>query len=190
VCPPTDVDNEDPTRPLHPEHEVGYRMRIQPKTAKFTKVLSQEVTNSEFGNLTLDVLRPTQLMLVSNKSLVASPAAPAAPSNDHYSCYKVRTSRDTPKFVPVTGVVLDDQFGGAVMTVMKPTMLCAPANVDDQQPGAESHAGMRLCYKLKRPKETPRFDALSPVYVNNQWGPLTTDVKRPDQICVLTQIVP
>jgi hypothetical protein len=190
LCAPADVDGQDPTAPTHPEHEVGYRMRISPQTAKFTKVLNQQVSNAEFGSVTVDVLKPAELRLVSSKSLVSSPAAPVAPTNDHYSCYKVRTSRNTPKFVPVNGVTIVDQFGSSVMTVVKPTLLCAPANVDDQQPGAESHAGLLLCYKLKRPSTTPRFTALTPVYVNNQWGPLTTDVKRPDQLCVLTQIVP
>jgi hypothetical protein len=87
-----------------------------------------------------------------------------------------------PKFVPVTGVMLEDQFRPSVMTVTKPTMLCAPANINDQQPGAETHAGLLLCYRMKRPPETSKFTTVTPAYINNQWGP--------DQLCVLSQIVP
>jgi len=110
--------------------------------------------------------------------------------NDNFSCYKIRTTRNTTQFTAVTGLALEDQFRPSVMTAKKPTMLCAPANIDDQQPGAETHAGMLLCYKMKRPPETPKFTTLTPVYINNDWGPLTTDVKTPDQLCVLTQLVP
>jgi hypothetical protein len=149
------------------------------------------MTNSEFGNITLDILKPTQLLLVSHKSLTMTPpTVPSSPANDHFSCYKVRVSRNTPKFVPQPANTLIDQFGTADLIALKPTMLCAPADIDDQQPGAESHAGMLLCYKLKRPSTTPKFTPLSSVEVNNQWGLLSTDVKRPDQLCVLTQLVP
>jgi hypothetical protein len=189
VCAPVDLNGQDPTAPSHPEHEVAYRIRVAPDTAKFNKVLNQQVVNAEFGTLFLDILRPSQLWHVSSKSLTASPPAPFAPINDNFTCYKVRTTRDTPKFIPAN-VTLQDQFGPSWMTVLKPTMLCAPANVNDMQPGAESHAGMLLCYKLKRPSTTPRFATLTPVYVNNQWGPLTTDVKGPEHLCVKTLIVP
>jgi hypothetical protein len=116
VCAPVDVEGQDPTAPSHPEHEVGYRSRVQAKTARFNRVLNQQVTNFEFGTLTVDVLRPQGLWLVSSKNLLASPPAPAAPVNDNYSCYKIRTSRNTPKFIPVSGVTLGDQFGTQTMT--------------------------------------------------------------------------
>jgi hypothetical protein len=188
LCAPADVNGQDPSAPTHPDHETGYQMRVAKNTAPFARVLNQKVLNTEFGMLQLDVLKPAQLLMATSKDLIAPP--PLLATSDNFSCYKVRTSRGTPKFVPVTGVTIQDQFGLRTMTVKKPTLLCTAANLNDTQPGVESHAGLLLCYKLQRPGDTPRFTTVSPVYINNDFGPLTIDVKKNDQLCVLSLIVP
>jgi hypothetical protein len=190
-CNPADVNGGgivDPT-----EHEVGYQVRITRNAVPYTpffKVLNQQVVNDEFGTLTLDILKPARVLLTSAKSLVAPPPPLVAPVTDDFSCYKVRTSRFTPKFVAVPGVTITDQFGSKTMTVKKPALLCAPADVNGGDPGAHTHAGMLLCYKLQRPKTTPKFTTVSPVYINNTFGPLSLDAQKNDLLCVKTQAMP
>ena len=187
LCAPASVNGANPSAPTDVEHEVGYQMKISPNTAPFTRVVNQPVVTGEFGMLTLDVLKPTQLLLRSAKSLVSTPPPLVSPITDQFSCYKVRISRGTPKFVAVPGTTVADQFGTPTMTVKKPQQLCAPANVNGQQPGAEHHAGLLLCFKLQRPPTTPKF-TLASVFVNDDFGPLNVDAQKYNQVCVLAQI--
>jgi hypothetical protein len=137
LCAPADKNGEgilDPT-----EHLVGYKAK-----AAFTKKLNQTVVN-QFGTLQLDVVRPDLFMVPTAKDGV--PLAP--PPGDHFTCYKVRRSRGTPKFVPVTVTVGDQLFSNVGETLVKPIRLCAPADKNQENPGAQNHPDHLLCYKVK-----------------------------------------
>ncbi len=178
-CAPTNKNNEDPTAPSHPDHLTDFKVK---PTVKFTPVLGQHLLD-QFGTLTLDVKKPATLQVPSEKSTSATPPTPAVPGVDHFQCYGVRVSSGTAKFVTVPGVTIQDQFGSMTVDVKKPTRLCAPADKNNEAPGAETHADHLLCYKVKQ-TSLPKFVKVVGLFVNHQFGPQRLDAKKPKELCV------
>ncbi len=106
LCAPADKKGEDPSAPSHPDHLTAYLLHGKP-----VKKLNQTVSN-QFGTIVLDVTKASQLLVPSAKSLTApAPPAPTNPAVDHFQCYKVKRSKGSPKFIKITGVAIQDQFG-------------------------------------------------------------------------------
>jgi len=171
LCAPADKNGEgivDPT-----EHLTGYITK-----AKFTKRLNQTVVD-QFGTLHLDVVRPELFMVPSAKNGV--PLTP--PPGDHFTCYKVKRSRGTSKFVPTTVNVVD-QFESVTETLLKPFRLCAPANKNNEDPTAPAHPVHLLCYKSK---STAGFGTLD-VTVSNQFGPDQLTLIHRRELCVPSSV--
>jgi hypothetical protein len=186
LCNPTNTDNEDPTAALHTEHLAGYKMKL-PRGLPRVAASNQTVVNrfDQTGMLRWDLTKAVRLLVPSAESRISPPAALVAPFTDHFMCYKVKRTRDTPKFVPILGVPVEDQFGQITLVdVKKATMLCAPANPNNERPGAQNHPDYLMCYKVKIPTGLPKFIKVSPVYVNNQFNPLTLTVIKPSELCV------
>ena len=183
ICNPLNKNNEDPTAPTHAEHLESYQIKTSPGTPKFVPVSAQRIFN-QFGQLDLDVLKPNALMVPSAKSLTMSPPAPSSPVTDHFTCYKVKTAKGRPKFVPFTNVALQDQFGSRNVIAKKVTRLCMPTNKLNEEPGAETHSQHLVCYQIKAMSGSPMFTKVSPVYLNNQFGPDTLDAIKPREICL------
>ena len=89
-------------------------------------------------------------MVPSAKTLAApAPSAPTDPAVDHFQCYKVKRAKGFPKFTKIVGVDVKDQFGTGVISLVKPSDLCAPVNKRGEEPGAETHPFHLMCYKAK-----------------------------------------
>jgi hypothetical protein len=193
VCNPANVNNTRPGAQLHVEHGVSYQSRVTRNTLKFVKVLNQKVMNTPFGTTFVDVKRPARLFVPSAESLVSLPAPLASPYTDHLQCYKISKARGSASFVEVPGVVVVDQFESFLtVTVRKPSMLCVPVNVNGAQPGAENpafHPEVLLCYKVKRPQGF-KFATVTPIFINNELGPLILSATKTEQLCVPSLIVP
>ena len=71
--------------------------------------------------------------------------------------------------------------------VTRPTMLCAPVNQNNEQPGADTHAAHLMCYKVKAVRGTARFSKVSPVFATDQLRSETLDVTRLMDLCVPSQ---
>lgn len=179
LCAPTNKNGEDPAAPSHPDHLTDFQTK---PTVKFTPVTNQRVVD-QFGTLFLDLKKVVTLQVPSAKSHAASPPAPPNPAVDHFQCYGVSTTRNTTKFTPRSGVTIQDQFGTMTVDVRKPKRLCVPVNKNNEEPGAETHADHLLCYQVKQ-TNLPKFVAVSPLFVNHQFGPETLDAKRPKELCV------
>jgi hypothetical protein len=175
LCTPTNKNGEDPTAPSHPDHLEDYQIR-----AAALPPAPNLLVQDQFGTLTLAALKPTALQVPSAKSLVAFPPPPAAPGVDHFACYKIKLAT---RFHPVSGVVLQDQFGTRTVDVRKPRRLCAPVNKNNEAPGAETHLAHLLCYQIKQ-TSLPKFTAVSPLYVANQFGQETLAARSPRELCV------
>lgn len=186
LCNPSSLDGSDPTAPTHTEHLEAYKAKRDGTTPKFTKLLNQRLVD-EFGTLHVDIIKPMYFMVPSAKSLVASPAEPANPVTDHFTCYKLRLTKGSPKFVSIVNAVNDDQFGTLTVDVKKPTALCVPTDKENEEPGAENHAEHLTCYKAKA---RSTFTRVSPAYLNNQFGPETLDAIKPAEVCVPSQLNP
>jgi predicted outer membrane repeat protein len=183
LCAPTDKKNENPGTELHPEHLKGYpiKNRVSRVFPTNIKVVDQFNPNGLF----VDAKTQSHLLVPTVKSLSAPPLLPGAFVTDHFQCYKVKISRSRPPFVPVSGVTLHDQFGPMTVDVKKPLFLCNPVNKNGEDQSAPSHAQHLMCYQVKQTgADDALFTTIVGVFVNNQFGPETLDVKKPLHLCV------
>ena len=180
VCVPANKNDEDPGAVADPQHLAGYR--LSRPSPKFAKLFNQEIVN-QFGTTFVDVVKPSELLVPSTKSLIGPPSPPDG-DLDHFTCYKVRRARGTPKFQRIFGVKVEDQFfssaGAAFVDIIKPKLLCAPTNKNGEDPGAEAGTAHLLCYKVR---SVGGLDFL-PVFVNNQFGEESYQLKRRKLFCV------
>jgi cysteine-rich repeat protein len=179
LCAPTDKSNEDPSAPTHPDHLKSYQI----KPAVKATLPPHQVVANQFGTITVDPKKPTHLMVPSAKSLTANPPAPTSPAVDHFECYQVKVAKGTPKFAPIPGVTLQDQFGSLTVSVRKPKRLCTPVDKNGEEPGAETHPVHMMCYQITQ-TSLPKFSAVTPIYVNNQFGPEVLTASKPAELCV------
>jgi hypothetical protein len=183
-CAPADKNDEDPNAPDHPDHLTGYKTR-NPSIKRVDQTI---VNQFHPTGIRLDVVKTVLLFVPTAKSLVApAPPEPVAPTIDHFQCYKVRKTRGTPRFVRIPGVKVDDQFGTGTFDLIKPRHLCAPANKNNEAPGAKLHPQFLLCYKVKAsaPFTTKQ------VWLGNQFGPHDNlSLVRRQEFCVPSALNP
>ncbi len=190
LCNPTNVNDAEGAAITHRDHLRGYKRKPGSGATPFVKVPNQRVVN-QFGPLVVDVIKPVRLLLPSAASLVRQPPMPTTPAVDHFQCYAVRTSSRTPKFAPVLGLTtIQDQFETVTVDVTKPTRLCVPVNVEDGEPGAETHAALLMCYKIKAVVGSPPFSPVAPVYVTDELASASLAVLKPKELCVPSELNP
>ena len=100
---------------------------------------------------------------------------------DHYLGYDVKETKGTPKFDKFD-VDLTDQFVSGTFEVKKPERLYNP--VDKNGEGISDEFTHLLGYKIKALKGEPKFDKVTNVFVTNQFGEITVDVKKPKLLLV------
>jgi len=113
------------------------------------------------------------------------PPPPDPTTTDHYLAYDVKEPKDTDKFQKFT-VILDDQFESATYIVEKPDRLYNPVQkthdgTTTEITDAESHY---VGYKIKTPQGDPKFEKVTNVLVENQFGDIIVDVKKPKLLLV------
>ncbi len=123
-----------------------------------------------------------QVALLATAALFARPTPPADAQPDHFTCYKAKTTSGTLKFVEV-GVTLVDRYRSSTATVKAPKLLCAPTDKNDEDPTAPSHPDHLEDYKIK---PTTKFTTAVNQKVDNQFGTIFLDVKKPIAIQVPT----
>jgi len=181
LCAPTDKNNEDPGADLHTEHLKGYQIKNFLKPPFPTNITVVDQFNP--GGIKVDAKKQSHLLVPTVKNLLTPPPTPGAFTVDHFQCYKVSVTSGTPKFVPVLALPIKDQFGNMTVDVKKPKFLCNPVDKNGENPGADLHTDHLLCYQVKQ-VDLVRFVKKVGVFVNNQFGPETLDVKKPSELCV------
>ncbi len=87
-----------------------------------------------------------------------------------------------PGFEPLE-VTLTDQFEiGVVFEVKKPDRLYNPADKNDE--GINDPKTHLVGYKIKRVKGQPKYEGKTEILVEDQFGQLYVDVKKPDRLLV------
>jgi hypothetical protein len=86
--------------------------------------------------------------------------------------------------VPRLNVPLADRFEAVTVDLKKPSRLCMPVTEDGEDPGAPGHAGALLCYQVKAAKGSPKFVAVSPVFVRDQFAQQTMKVTKLREFCL------
>jgi hypothetical protein len=143
------------------------------------------------SGLFVDAKKAQYLFVPSAKSLTGPTPVPTPGAfvTDHFQCYKIAVSKNTPKFAPVLGVALGDQFGTMTVDLKKPKFLCAPVDKNGEDPTAPSDLSHLICYQAKQ-TDVVKFAKLTGVFVNNQFGSETLDVKKPALLCVPALVTP
>ena len=176
LCNPADKNGEDPNAPNDPDHLTGYIIRQRPR---FTGATGVSVTN-QFATVTMDLRAPDMLLVPTAKSLSASPPALAAPTIDHFKCYRVARARTR-----ASGVSVADEFGTLVEDVKQPLRLCIPADKNGE--GIPDPTSNLLCYKIRQ-TSLPLFRGIEPIFINNQFAASTIGVDHLRELCVLSSV--
>ena len=188
LCAPTSKLGEDPTAPAHPEHLVAYQIKPVEKFLSRKNVLVTDQLHP--GGLHVDAKKPAHLLVPSVKAPGGpTPPLPVAFVTDHFQCYTVGVTKGAEKFVPASGVTLEDQFGVMTVDLGKPKLLCAPVDENGEDPTAPQHAGHLMCYQLKQ-VDAVKFEKAMGLFVDNQFGPSTLDAKKPALLCVPALVTP
>jgi cysteine-rich repeat protein len=122
LCNPADVDGGGIADPS--AHLRTYTIAQAPLSPRFQERVGLGVV-TQFGALTLDLIRRDDLMVPTVKSLTGPVGAPGPGAGDRYKCYGVNVivglkNRD---------VVAADQFGPArTYKLGRPTRLCVPVS--------------------------------------------------------------
>jgi len=182
LCNPADKNGANPGAETHPDHLVVYET-TQSVGPKFTPV-NGLVVNDQFGTLFIDAVTPAGLRVPSFKSLITPPPPPSNPAVDHFVCYTVKTTAGKPPFVRISGVNIVDQFGARPVDLSKPSRICNPVNKNGEEPDAKTHPLHLMCYETQRPSGEPKFTGVSPIFVNNQFGPQELTAITPSELCV------
>ncbi len=129
---------------------------------------------------------------ISNTASVVAPVLDPDPDNnavtietlvvfplDHFLCYEVALQR----FVVRPGVDLDDVFGQGIVEVSDLKRLCTPTDKNGEAPTAPLAPCHLTAYEID---ETPPLPVTRGVQIDNQFGPATVDVGRPERLLVPT----
>ena len=130
-----------------------------------------------FAAFGVQLARPMRLCNPADKN-DEDPTAPTDP--DHLIGYKVKSV--VPRATRIANVVVGNQFGTIVGDLVKPDWLFVPSSKSLTFPPPAPNEGVDhfLCYKIARFAKT----RLSGIVVDDQFGTLTLDIKRPTRICV------
>jgi hypothetical protein len=197
ICNPADKNREGTLD--RSTHLLSYTIRGAkgaPKHVRQTFVVADQ-----FGELSLDTVKPDRLLVPSAKDESNPIGPPDATQHDvdHYKCYKVRITRGTPKLPKGLQVALEDQFAEPkVFALKKPKRLCIPAEktfMAATEPVKNPH-GLLTCYKVKRASGEARHLRRAGIYVNNQLevvnpeGPAQLDTVKVEELCVPATTAP
>ncbi len=100
---------------------------------------------------------------------------------DHFKCYDAKNEK--PKFQKLN-VFLSDQFEDKDTKVIQPELICNP--VDKNGEGINNPTAHLTCYRIEDVSDQPEFEERD-VIINDQFGELTFEVKRPKLLCVPTE---
>jgi len=157
-------------------HFVGYIIWGPHQTQ--TNVL----VSNQFGEIQVDTIRPIFLMVPSSKNLDTEPPELGEITVDHYKCYVVAVTPDTPAFVPIQVQVSDPNFEeDRTFDVKRPRLLCNP--VDKNGEGIIDVDTHQVCYDVRPAIGQPPHVTRS-VFTNNQFGAEQLDTQGERLLCV------
>ena len=150
---------------------------------------------NQFGEIIVDVKKPKLLLVPSAKDLFTPPNELNPITINHFKCYDVKESKDTPKFVKRIVSLCDPNFDITKdFEVKKPKMLCTP--VEKQVDNADGTVEITpiqnpenhlMCYDIKKMKGEPKFEKRN-VFTDNQFGPEDLEVKKVKQLCLPSSV--
>ncbi len=132
-CNPADKNGEgiaDPTA-----HLMCYKIRDSGDGGQ------EVIVENQFGEQRLTINRADTLCVPAEKDMVPSPL-----NLNHFKCYKVKPTKDSPKWIE-REVTVADQFEDKDTRLIKPSFLCTP--VDKNGEGIPCEENHLVCYRIK-----------------------------------------
>jgi hypothetical protein len=107
-------------------------------------------------------------------------------ATDPFKCYRLK--QDLPKFEVLENLLLVDEFDSKMTKVIRPTMLCNPADLAGQ--GIQHPDEFLLCFKIRDMRGQPRFQRKTGLVVRNQLGEqIRVTAVAPGLLCVPSRLV-
>ena len=188
LCTPADK-NAEGTLDLA-THLMRYKLALakgQPAHVKRTLHVSNQL-----GDLSLDTVKPSALLVPAAKSLTSPPSAPDPMQHDvdHYKCYGVKVTKNTAAFPTGVQVTVGDQFTNPPkgFAVKKPARLCLAVDKNDE--GVKNAAVHLLCYGVKALKGEPKHVQQIGVFATDQFGPTRVDTVKERELCIPSVVTP
>jgi predicted dienelactone hydrolase len=175
LCLPADKNGEGVTDDC--THLKAYQLK-GPKHAKQAGI----TVTDQFGTLSLDTTKADRLLVPAAKQLGGVPHEPGD-SLDHFKCYRVKTTKGTPRFAKNTRADVVDQFESRTYDLKRPSRLCVPADKNGE--GIVNGADHLLCYRAKRAKGEPKHaKRKGTIHTRDQFGDEQLDSKAEEELCV------
>ena len=149
---------------------AGDRRRHAARLRRWDRRRPRDATLSERGRQRVDGHR--EILTGINESGV-----------DNFLCYKVGATPGSPKFRPIAGVKIVDQFGSRMIDLRKIKKLCTPADTGFD-PGAPTHANHLLCYAARLSEGEPKFVRTRVATRDFEFDESVLDVKSVKELCV------
>jgi hypothetical protein len=130
-----------------------------------------------FGPGVVDLKKLKRVCAPADKNM-EDPTAPTDP--DHLGVFTIK--QRTPRFRPVKGVIVENQFGSQSMMVTKPDRLLMPtAKSVIGSPALPDTFGVDhfKCYKVAYAKLR-----VFNITIQDQFGAIQVDIKKPTHLCV------
>jgi len=130
-----------------------------------------------FGTSTATVVRPKRLCNPADKN-GEDPTAPT--DSNHLTGYIIKQT--TPKFAPVRAQTVANQFGSVVLDLVRPDYLMVPSAkslTGPPSPLVNPVVDHFKCYHVIKAKTR-----VSNLVIDDQFGTLTEDVKKPFRLCI------
>lgn len=162
--------------------------RLQAGHVPRTGIAVENQFHPSQGPLVVDTIKPDRLLVPTAKDLAApiAPPDPEAHDVDHFTCYTVKVSPGAPRFVPLRGVAVIDQFAQPrVVDLDKPTRLCLAAGKNDEP--VKDLSARLMCYRAKLAVTVPpqpKHVKVPGIFISNQFGPGQVDTVKEDEFCV------
>ena len=178
LCNPADVDGSGIADA--DAHLRTYTIAQVPRSPAFQRRMGVGVV-TEFGNLTVDLIRRDDLMVPTGKSLTGS-ASPPSSDLDRYKCYGVRVVGPA----PAPDVVVSDEFGQPkTYEVGRATRLCLPVskNGDD----IENPLVDLMCFGIRPALRQPRHVPVKTITARDEFWSDQLESVRETELCVPAQ---
>jgi hypothetical protein len=175
LCLPADKNDKGVTDEC--THLKAYTLK-GPKHAKQTGI----TVTDQFGTLSLDTVKADRLLVPADKQ-VGVEAKDPGDSLDHFKCYKVKTTKGTPKFAKNTRADVVDHFESRTYDLKRPSRLCVP--VDKNGEGIVNGVDHLLCYRAKRAKgQAKAAKRKGMIHTRDQFGDEQLDSRGEEELCV------
>ena len=184
LCNPSDRDGAGVVDPA--THLLAYQIKEAKGEAKHVR-RQLRLTNpfhDDAAPLLLDTIKVDRLLVPGAKGETEPPGPLGGSAVDAFECYAVKVSKGAPKFAPIPGVALDDQFTAAAkqFDLKKPKRACLAADVDGA--GVRDAASGLLCYQAKPTPGQPKHAKRVGLFVEDGFGPGQLDALKEDELCV------